>query len=190
MKILGIAGSPRKGGNTEIAIEETLAVCKSLGATTEFVTLADLRVRDCTNCGICPKSDCPIQDDVRPVIDKMLVANAIIIGSPVYFGDVSGLLKCLLDRTVILKRRGNLLKDKVGACIAVGKIWGHSRALETLAHFFCAHSMIIASVPVYPGIGLQLLATKKGELQDKKELASVRDLAERVYSLTEKVLTR
>lgn len=190
MNILGIAGSPRKEGNTEIAVKETLAVCNTLGATTEFVTLADLDIRDCTNCGICPKSDCPIQDDVRFIIDKMLSADAIIIGSPVHFGDISGLLKCLLDRTVILKRKGNLLKNKIGGCIAVGRAWGHSRALETLAHFFCAHSMIIASVPIFPGIGLKFLATKKGELQDKEELTSVRHLAERIYCLTEKILKR
>ena len=170
-------GSLRKGGNTEIAIKEALRICKELGAETDLITLYDKKIYD-----IC--LDGQIEDDVLPILEKMKKADAIIIGSPVYLGDISGVLKCLLDRCLIVKKRGMLFKNKIGGCIAVGAFWGHSRTLETLVHFFCGHAMLLASVDIKPGIGIELWAREKGELkEDKKELAKVQKLVYRIFEL-------
>jgi len=184
MKIVGIAGSLREGGNTEIAVREVLNKCKKRGADVELITLYHKRINDCTNCGVCSKGDCPIDDDVPKIIDSMKKADIIIIGTPVYFGDVSGVLKCLIDRCRIVKKQGMLFRNKMGGAIAVGSVWGQSRALETVAHFFCGHAMVLVSVDVQPGMGIQLTALEKGELdQLPNELKKLDKIAERIFEL-------
>jgi multimeric flavodoxin WrbA len=67
MLVLGIVGSPRKGGNTEILVNEALKVCREEGLETEFFHLADLRVDPCNECMVCKKERiCPIEDDFPP----------------------------------------------------------------------------------------------------------------------------
>lgn len=177
MKIVGITGSLRKDGNTETAVREALRLCKEQGAETELITLYDKKIQDIS-------VGQRIDDDVPAIIEKMKNADAIIIGSPVYFGDVSGVLKCLLDRCLVVKKQGMLFKNKIGGCIAVGAFWGHSRAMETLAHFFCGQAMLLASVDIQPGIGVQLWAREKGALkQNKEELAKVQKITDRIFEL-------
>lgn len=184
MKIVGVVGSLREGGNTEIAVRITLEKCKERGAETEMITLYNKKINDCTNCGICIKEACPIDDDVPDILEKMKNADVIIVASPVYFGDISGVLKCLIDRCIIIKRQGMLFRNKIGGAIAVGGVWGHSRAIETLAHFFCGHSMILATVDIQPGMGLQLYARKKGDLsRSPDELKKLDKLVERIFEL-------
>ncbi|MBM3309433.1 MAG: flavodoxin family protein [Candidatus Altiarchaeales archaeon] len=120
MKVLGIGGSHRRG-NTEDLVKKALETCRQNRLETEYISLAGLRIEYCTDCGACRKAfTCSQKDDVMAVLQKMSDADAIIVGSPTYFGCVSGRLKALFDRTLPLRRQGNMLKDKVGAAIAVG----------------------------------------------------------------------
>jgi multimeric flavodoxin WrbA len=120
MKVLGLCGSHRSG-NTELMVKKALDVCKSNGLETDLVALSGLEVGFCTDCGLCKKVfDCSIKDDVMGILKKMVDADALIVGSPTYFAGVSGRLKALFDRTLPLRRQGMMLKDKVGAALAVG----------------------------------------------------------------------
>ena len=126
MKVLGIVGSLRKGGNTEVAVKSTLTAIQDLGVDTELICLSDFKVGPCDGCGKCKKGSCHINDDMIKLIPKIESADAFVIGSPVYYGGISGGLKCFLDRCRPLKLNGNLLRGKIGGAIAVGKIWGHA----------------------------------------------------------------
>jgi len=99
VKALGIVGSPRKGGNTEILTAHCLKAIAEEGLDTELVRLAGLNIAGCNNCNYCFEHDgCSIEDDLQPIWDKMVVADAIIVASPVYFGSATSLVKALLER--------------------------------------------------------------------------------------------
>jgi len=99
VKAIGIVGSPRKGGNTEILMKHTLEAIAEEGLDTELISLADLDIRPCNACMVCKKEErCPIDDDLFPIYTKMKEAEAIILATPVYFGSATALLKALLAR--------------------------------------------------------------------------------------------
>ena len=97
--VLAIVGSSRKGGNTDILTEQVLFGVKKQGIITEKIYLSDFSIKDCIGCEGCKKTfSCIIQDDMQkiyPLIDK---AEALILASPTYFYNVTGLMKFFLDR--------------------------------------------------------------------------------------------
>ena len=104
MKIIGISGSPRKG-NTEWMVKTLLAGAAAAGADTELILLRKQDVRSCYGCLTCEgggderKGTCKIRDDMQEMYPKLLAADAWVIGTPVYFDMLSGLLKNFMDRT-------------------------------------------------------------------------------------------
>jgi multimeric flavodoxin WrbA len=104
MKILGISGSPRKG-NTEWMLDKLLATTAQNGAEVELLLLRKMDIKRCTGCLECEaggkerKGICQIKDDMQKIYPKLLGADVIILGTPVYFYMLSGLLKNFLDRT-------------------------------------------------------------------------------------------
>ena len=100
MKAIGIVGSPRKNGNTEVITAHTLRAIEEEGIGTELITLAGLDIRGCTACMACQKEEtCPIDDDLLPIYAKMKESDAIVLASPVYYGSATALLKALMERT-------------------------------------------------------------------------------------------
>lgn len=94
-KTLLISGSPRKG-NTEFLLS---SIFEKLGGEKELVLLRDKKIQHCLGCLACHNTpDCVIKDDMSEILSKVLVAQTIIIGTPNYFGNVSGLLKDFIDR--------------------------------------------------------------------------------------------
>ncbi len=99
IRVLGIVGSPRVGGNTESLVAEALKVAGEEGAETELVRLADKEVKPCDGCLSCRRTgECRIEDDFRPIFDKIVEADGIILYSPVYFGSAAPQIKALIDR--------------------------------------------------------------------------------------------
>jgi multimeric flavodoxin WrbA len=123
--VLGIAGSPVKNGNTEILIKGALNAAKKERVDTEFVSLANKKIEPCnlqTCKDACGKGkECPIKDDAKNIINKMINADAVIIGSPVYFRTVSAQLKVLMDRTRMVYYPERRMENKLGGAIAVGE---------------------------------------------------------------------
>jgi len=121
MKILGICGSPRKG-NTEWMLTRVLESAGMEGAETELLLLRDKDIGLCRGCVTCEVGDdrqpgvCIIKDDMEGLLPKMLAADAIVFGTPVYFYMLSGLLKNFMDRTIPI---WPLLKGKRAAGVAV-----------------------------------------------------------------------
>ncbi len=102
-KVLIIASSPRKGGNSDILCDMFAEGAKESGNEVEKVRIADLKIGYCTGCYACQKTGkCVIKDDAQSVIDKMMAADVIVLASPVYFYTICAQLKALIDRTVVV----------------------------------------------------------------------------------------
>ena len=105
VKAIGIVGSPRKNGNTEILTEHTLQAISEEGITTELIRLAGLNIQPCNACMACRKEEqCPIKDDLFPIYTRMKAADAIILSTPVYIGTATATMKALMDRAGYIAR--------------------------------------------------------------------------------------
>ena len=104
MTVIGINGSPRKTWNTATLLEKALDGAASRGAKTELVHLYDLDFQGCTSCFACKLRGgksygrCAVQDDLAPVLDAIAGADALVLGSPIYFGCVTGEMRSFLER--------------------------------------------------------------------------------------------
>ncbi len=138
MKAIGIVGSPRKGGNTEILMKHTLEAIAKEGLDTEIISLADLDIRPCNACMVCKKEErCPIDDDLFPIYTKMKEAEAIILATPVYFGSATATIKALMDRAGYLAyNNGRVFDGKVGGPLVVARRAGQNFTLAQLMYWF------------------------------------------------------
>ncbi|MDO8491623.1 MAG: flavodoxin family protein [Dehalococcoidia bacterium] len=106
MKVLGFNGSPRKNWNTATLLRKALEGAASQGAETEFVHLNDLRYRGCQSCFGCKTiggksyGSCATRDDLTPFLERVKTADAIVMGSPVYLGAVTGGMRSFLERLI------------------------------------------------------------------------------------------
>ena len=105
MKAIAINGSPRKGWNTDMILQQALRGAADAGAETELIQLSDLTFSGCRSCFACRRAGaetgrCMWKDDLQPVLDKILSADAVFMGSPIYLGNVSGMMYCLMERLV------------------------------------------------------------------------------------------
>jgi multimeric flavodoxin WrbA len=151
MKILGISGSPRKNGGTEFAVRHALEVLRGEGAETEFLSLAGKDIHPCTGCWACQKArECVFEDDMAAVLEAMRRCDGLILGSPVYFGMVSGTLKNMMDRTVPLRPvYGEVMEmaGKIGGGIACGgfRNGGQETALQNIHTYLLQQNMRVVS---------------------------------------------
>jgi tRNA-Thr(GGU) m(6)t(6)A37 methyltransferase TsaA len=99
VKVLGISGSPRRKGNTELLLDEALAGAKSEGAEVEKLILNQLHITPCQGCGKCAETgECAIQDDMVLVYPKLRAADCLILASPIYFSSLTAQTKAMIDR--------------------------------------------------------------------------------------------
>ena len=208
MRILGISGSPRAKGNTEILVNEALSVASEMGAKTEFIALSGKKIKPCTGCGTCrtesSKGICAIKDDDLPrIYEAMKKADGIIIGSPVYFLSVTAQLKALFDRSVILRYASGvpqdrpgvpggpefLLKNKVGGAIAVGggRDGGQLFTINSILQWMLMQNMIVVGNNY--GLGGSSRAGMKGDvLNDEIGLAMAKHVGLRVAEVVVKIM--
>ena len=106
MKVLAINGSPRKSGNTATLLKHGLDGAASSGAETEMIHLVDYQYKGCISCFACkrkgakPNPLCVVKDELAPVLEKALAGGALILGSPIYLGDVSGPMRSFMERLI------------------------------------------------------------------------------------------
>jgi multimeric flavodoxin WrbA len=149
MNILGIFGSPRRGGNTDLLLEEALRGAEEEGAKVERLYLSDYTITPCKECHGCDHTGkCVILDDMQKIYPKLLDADVIIFASPIFFYGVTAWAKALIDRSQALWSRKYLLKDpflgkegrkRKGFFISVGATKGQKvfdGAILTVKYFF------------------------------------------------------
>lgn len=189
MKVLAINGSPRKGSNTEILIREVFKPLEEAGIETELIQIGGKMIRGCLACGKCiemQKCQCIIKNDcVNEIIEKMVEADGIILGSPTYFADVSAEMKALIDRAgFVTYTNGRPLDRKVAAAVVAVRRGGATHVFDTMNHFFQISGMyIVGSTYWNMGYGLG-----PGEVEgDEEGLANMKDLGESMVHLLNKL---
>jgi multimeric flavodoxin WrbA len=152
MKILGISCSPRKEGNTMLLLGEALKGAKKEGAETELYSVADKDLRPCEGCWVCTRGGvCHIKDDMPELQEKMIGADGIIYGAPVYFYGMAAQAKIIIDRTIAMNGPGKSLANKVGGVVVTAGSLGIVDALKDFYFYIVSRQMLPAHfVAAYP----------------------------------------
>ena len=183
MKIIGIVGSPRLGGNTEILTRIALEEIAKEGVETELVSLAGKRIEPCDGCRGCAETGkCHFKDDFQGIFRKMKNADGIILSSPVYYGGASPQIVTLISR--FYSARGKPLKNKVGGPIVVARRAGHNFTFAQLMFFFMIQEMIV------PGSTYWNVAfgRSKGDVtKDEEGIQTVKHFGKKLVWLLKKI---
>lgn len=176
MKVVAFNGSARKDGNTAILLNRVLKSLEAEGFETELIQLADQQIRGCKACQTCYEAKnkrCIIATDkVNEYIEKMLEADGILLGSPVYFSMMTPELKALIDRAGrVARANGDMFQRKVGAAVVAARKSGALLTFDTINNFFLISQMIIPGAS-YWNVGM---GGKKGEMEEDKEALKTMD---------------
>ncbi len=164
MRVLGIAGSPRRGSNTDLLLDEALNGAASRGAETHVVYVSNLNIMPCNHCDGCLRTgQCPFQDDMQAVYAELEKADRVVLASPLHFMGLSAQTKNLIDRAQALWVRKYRLgipplgdkRERKGLFISVGGRKGErlfDPALATVKAFFASMNVEYAGMVAFPGI--------------------------------------
>ena len=185
-KVLLINGSPRHDGNTFCCLEEIEKQLHKHGLLTELVQIGPKPVRMCINCGACKRNDgagCVFRDDLCAVItEKMKECDALIVGTPVYYGQPNGGILALMQR--LFYSAGHLVQDKPAAALAVCRRGGATATLQTMNMMFEMMNMPVVTSQYWNiayGAG-------KGEVKlDTEGMQTMRTLATNMAWLLAKI---
>ena len=186
MKVVAFNGSPRKDGNTAILINHVFRELENEGVETEMVQFSGKKIHGCIACYKCFENKdqrCSVKDDLaNECIEKMIAADGIILGSPVYFADVTAEMKALIDRAGFVSiANGGLYINKVGASVVALRRTGGIHTLDSMNHFFLSGQMVIVGRGI--GIGRNI-----GEVEsDEEGIQMVKTLGQRMAWLLKKV---
>jgi multimeric flavodoxin WrbA len=186
MKVVAFNGSPRKDGNTTILINHAFRELEKEGVETELVQLSAKEIHGCIACYKCFENKdqrCAVKNDAaNEYIEKMVGADGMILGSPVYFTDVTAEMKALIDRAGFVSlANGGMYKNKVGAAVVAVRRSGAVHTLDTMSHFFLAGQMVIVGRAI--GVG-----RNKGEVEkDEEGLQAAKSIGQRMAWLLKKL---
>jgi multimeric flavodoxin WrbA len=186
MKVVGFNGSPRKDGNTFALINRVCHELEKEGIETDIVQLSEKEIHGCIGCYKCSENKdkrCAVKTDAaNEYIEKMAEADGIILGSPVYFIDVTPEMKALIDRTGYVSRaNGRMYKNKVGATVAALRRFGAMHAIDSMNHFFLSQEVFIVGRAIAFG-------GDKGEVEkDEEGMQLAKALGQRMAWLLKKL---
>jgi multimeric flavodoxin WrbA len=173
MKVLLINGSPRREGNTRVALDEVAATLRENGVEAEIFWIGNKPVQGCTACGKCKETGrCIFKDELyEKVLEKIAQCDGLIIGSPTYFAAPAGALCALLDR--VFYSCGKMLKFKPGSAVTVCRRGGASASLDRLNKYFT-----IMNMPLVPSQYWNMVygRTQGEAIHDQEGLQTMRTL--------------
>lgn len=176
MKFIGILGSSRKGGNTEVLLDVALEEAKENGILVDKILLRDKTIGPCDGCMGCVKTGkCVIEDDAQEIYNKMLVSDGIIWATPVYFWSMTGQTKTLMDRTYALLFPKLQLAGKIGGLITVAGSRGCMNTANVFHMYFNYNHMFFAEFT-------SGYARGRGEI--KKNALAINTVKEMVHQMT------
>jgi len=163
MKILAISCSPRSNGNTVAILEEVLRGAQDEKADVDLYSVSGKTIQPCDGCWSCVNTGkCHIVDDMQELYDKIVKADGIIFGTPIYFWSMTGQAKTVMDRTIALNQPGRNLINKVAGVVAVCGSLGLVDALKDYSYFFIQRRMI-------PANQVAAYVTNPGELKNMEQ---------------------
>lgn len=169
MKVVAINGSARLDGNTAILLKTVLGELEHEGIHTELIQLANEHLQGCGACYRCFKQKderCSIDTDpVNEYVAKMAAADGILLGSPVYFADVTSNMKAFIERTgMVARANGDLYQRKAAAGVVAVRRAGAIHAFNSLNHFFTIGQMVVVGSSYWNvGIGREPGAVSSDE---------------------------
>ncbi|WP_101875504.1 flavodoxin family protein [Lachnoclostridium edouardi] len=183
MKVLMINGSPRKEGNTSIALKEMEKILIQEGIETEIVQIGSKDIRGCVACGFCKdKGRCVFNDEVNQLALKLQESDGLVVASPVYYSSANATLTACLDRLFYSTSFDKTMK--VGASIAVARRGGCSATFDQLNKYFTITGMPVASSQYWNSVH----GRNQGEaLQDEEGLQTMRVLARNMAFLIKSI---
>jgi multimeric flavodoxin WrbA len=148
MKVVAFNGSGRKDGNTLLLLQTVLKELESEDIETELIQMAGAPIQGCASCYRCMERknmQCAIDSDpFNEYFAKISAADGILLGSPVYFSDITAGMKALIERTGFVARaNGNILRRKTGAGVLAVRRAGSNHALSSLNYLFLISEMIV-----------------------------------------------
>lgn len=184
--VLGIVGSPRVGGNTELLVAEALRAAEEEGAETELLRLAGKEIKPCDACLYCRKTgECRIEDDFKAIFEKMVEADGLILSSPVYFGSATPQIKALIDRAGYLSgAKGRVFENKVGGAMVVARRAGQNFTFAQLLFFFLHQGMIVPGSTYW---NMAFGRAKGGVTEDEEGLRTARNFGKKMIWLLGKI---
>ena len=151
MKVLLINGSPRKDGNTAIALNEMIKVFENQGIETELLHIGGKDIRGCIACGKCRQlGHCVFDDIVVQASQKLAEADGLVVGSPVYYASANGTVVSFMDR--LFYSNSADLRMKVGAAVSVARRGGQTTTFDQLNKYFTISGMPVASGQYWNGV--------------------------------------
>lgn len=145
IQVLGVSGSPRLGATHRLVNAALLGARQVTGTTTSYVSLAGRRINPCNGCGPCMRQgSCVIDDDMQELYGELLAADAVILGTPVYYGAPTALCKAFMERVQGFGSGEKKLRLKVGGGIATGqgRNGGQETALQAINIWFHINDML------------------------------------------------
>lgn len=191
MKVVAFNGSARKDGNTAIMIRHVFSELAKEQIDTEMIQLSGEHLWGCTACYQCfiqKNRQCAVKTDMLNFcIEKMIEADAILLASPTYFGDMTSELKALIDRAGMVSRANDFIfKRKIGAAIVTARRGGAIHAFDSINHFFLSSEMIVPGSK-YWNMGY---GRDKGEVEkDDEGLQTMSVLGQNISWLLKKIKT-
>jgi multimeric flavodoxin WrbA len=146
MKILAISCSPRKHGNTVTLLEQALRGAQGEGADVELYSVSGKNIQPCEGCWSCRNTgQCHQEDDMQELFNKMIGADGIIFGTPIYFWGMTSQAKAVMDRTISLNQPDRTLANKVCGAVAVCGSLGLIDALKDYSYYIIQRRMLPAN---------------------------------------------
>ena len=191
MKAVAFNGSPRSGGKTETMLKKVLDPLEEAGWETEYLKIGGKAVRGCVACFKCFENKnmrCVIeQDGMNDYLEKIFQADAVILGSPTYFTDVTSEMKALLDRTgLVAVANGGALKGKIGAAVVAVRRGGGTHVFDSINHMFLMSSMIVPG-STYWNLGFGL--DKEEVLDDDEGMNNMNHLGKTINWLGKAIIS-
>ncbi len=205
MKILGIVGSPRSGGNTEAMTKMALEEVSREGIETELITLAGKTITPCDACVSCRTTgECHIKDDFQDIYDKMLSSDGFILATPVWFGAATPQMTSLISRCYVTRSppqlyrvvengreveltvAGKPFENKVGGPIVVARRAGKIFTFSQLMLFFMIQGMIVPG-SLYWNV---VVGRQRGQaVEDEEGVRTIRYFGRKLAWLAKKINT-
>ena len=186
MKVIGINGSARKDGNTALIISKVFDELNTEGIETELIQLAECEIQPCRGCFACKgRGNCVFANDgFAEIFSRMVEADGIILGSPVYSADVSAKMKAFLERGgVVVATNPGILRHKIGASVAAVRRGGGMTTVDTMNHFMLNKEMIVVGSTYWN----MVYGKNIGDvLNDDEGMANMRNLGENMAWLIKK----
>lgn len=176
MKVLGVVGSPREGGNTDILVEKVLLGAKGNGNIVNKIFLNNLNIKPCQACMACKKTGkCAIDDDMQNIYTQILESDCLVLGTPIYWLGATAQMKTFIDRWYALldANYNTKLKSKSAVLIAV------CGAPETSMTDFA----IQAFEKIFGFIGIELKGKITVSAREKAEVSNNKSVLEEAFSL-------